>query len=210
MSSRTTISSGQWPAATSSGKPPRSSVRPLFKPDQPRDSGTVRGAYPTLPAGLGGWIRRCESKVRHLLSPPGFTQYNGSCESRFGAMKNRTMWKAALSGRPRERTIGDLEAAQIEANEIPPGPGRPSPGESWGIERRSPGSFGKSVLKSEDDERGWLDAYRLPANPQREAQMKRTVIRRALVAHGLFKVKRRWIPLTKNRSNEQRFCEHHR
>ena len=139
--------------------------------------------------------------IIHLLSPPGFPQYNGSCESGIGAMKDRTMWKAALSGRPRAWTSGDLEAARNEANEIPPGPGIPSAGERWREREALPcelrAAFTKSAIQVEAEDRGWLEAYGLAVTPEREAQIRRTAIRRALVAHGLLKTRRRWIPLPK-------------
>jgi transposase InsO family protein len=140
--------------------------------------------------------------VIHLLSPPGFPQYNGSCESGIGALKDRTMWKAALGGRPREWTSGDLEAARHEANEIPPGPGSPSAGEKWrgreAITCELRAAFGKGVIEAVAEDRGWLEVQGLAATPEREAQIRRTAIRRALVAHGLLKTRRRWIPLPKN------------
>jgi hypothetical protein len=37
----------------------------------------------------------------------------------------------------------------------------------------------------------------MTAEPRVEAEIKRTEIRRALVAHGILKIRRRWIPLPK-------------
>ncbi len=89
--------------------------------------------------------------------------------SNLGALGDRKSWKAVLRGGPREWTSDDLEAAQIEANEIPPGPGIPSAGERCG---ETPGQhlralravFQKSVAKEEaEDRRGLV----LAANPRR-------------------------------------------
>ena len=111
------------------------------------------------------------------------------------------MWKAALSGRPREWTSANLEAAQIEANEIPPRPGIPSAGERWrgreAITCELRAAVAKSVTEAEAEDRRWLETYGLVATLEQEAQIKRTAIRRALVAHGLLKTRRRWIPLPK-------------
>jgi hypothetical protein len=61
--------------------------------------------------------------------------------------------KAELSGRPLEWRRNDLEAAQIEANEIPPGPGIPATGESWrdrqAITSEIRPAFGRSVIQAE-------------------------------------------------------------
>ncbi len=69
--------------------------------------------------------------VIQLLSPPGLPQYNGSVESGIGALKDRTTWKVALSGRHEEWTCEDLEAARVDANEMPRGPGIPARGDVW-------------------------------------------------------------------------------
>jgi len=140
--------------------------------------------------------------VIQLLSPPALPQYNGSVEAGNGSMRARTDWKAAMSGRHGEWTSEDLGAARSEANEISRGLGVPSAGAVWRIrpaitpELRA--AFQATVSEMEARERA---AFGIPhgiaAEPQVEAEIKRTAIRRALVAHGILKIRRRWIPLPK-------------
>ncbi len=140
--------------------------------------------------------------VIQLLSPPAFPQYNGSIESAIGSMKDRTSWKALLGGRPKEWTREDLEAARVEANELPRGPGMPSAGDVWrnrpAITPELRAAFRASVAAEEARERS---AYGIGlctvVEPRLAAEIQRTAIRRALVAHGILRFRRRRIPLPK-------------
>jgi hypothetical protein len=97
-----------------------------------------------------------------------------------------------------KRTSDDLEAAQIEANEIPPGPGIPSAGERWRGRKAVAMDLRAAVQRSiEEAEAGEREGWVLSLSTEMEVQIKRTAIRRALVAYGLLKVRRRWIPLPK-------------
>ena len=117
-------------------------------------------------------------------------------------MKSRTTWKAALRGRPLEWTSDALDEARTETNESPPAPGKPSSNDRW--EARDPitaelrGAFQATVFIEQQAER---EARGLPAGaplePRLEAEIKRNAFRRALVAHGLPKIRRRRIPLPK-------------
>ncbi|MFH0909902.1 MAG: transposase family protein [Planctomycetota bacterium] len=143
-----------------------------------------------------------EHGVTQLLSPPRFPPYNGSIESGIGAMKDRTTWSAARRGRPLEWTGEDLESARIEANELPRGVCQPSAGEVWRARSRiTPelrAAFQATVFEEETRERAaWGLAPGAVADPKVEAEIKRTAISRALVAHGILRIRRRWIPLPK-------------
>jgi transposase InsO family protein len=141
-------------------------------------------------------------KVIQLLSPPVLPQYNGSVEAGNGSMRARTDWKAALRSRHGEWTREDLDAARDEANEMPGGVGVLSAGSVWrsrpAITSELRAAFRATVSRIEAEERA---AYGLSpgvaAGPRLEAEIKRTSIRRALVAHGILKIRRRWIPLPK-------------
>ena len=142
------------------------------------------------------------NEVIPLLSPPGLPQYNGSVESGIGAMKDRTTWKAALSGRSDVWTGEDLESARVEANEMPRGPGRPSAGESWHARSRITAELRAAFRETLSRELAQERASRgLGADAEIardvDAEIKRTSIRRALVAHGILKIRRRRIPLPK-------------
>jgi transposase InsO family protein len=140
--------------------------------------------------------------VTQLLSPPRFPPYNGSIESGIGAMKDRTTWTAARRGSPLEWTGEDLESARIEANELPRSVGRPSAGEVWRARSRiTPelrAAFQATVVEEETRERAARAlAPGAVAEPKVESEIKRTAIRRALVAHGILRIRRRWISLPK-------------
>ncbi len=143
-----------------------------------------------------------KNEVIQLLSPPGLPQYNGSVESGIGAMKDRTTWKAALQGRHEAWTGEDLESARVEANEMPRGPGMPSADDQWRARPRITAelraAFQAAVAREEAQERAsrglGLDAG---IDPDVDAEIKRVSIRRALVAHGILKIRRRRIPLPK-------------
>ncbi len=112
------------------------------------------------------------------------------------------MWKAALSGRPKVWNREDLEAVRVEANELPRGPGIPSAGDVWrsrpAITPELRAAFRASVAAEEARDRS---AFGLSPGtvgaPRLEGEIQRTAIRRALVAHGILRFRRRRIPLPK-------------
>jgi hypothetical protein len=140
--------------------------------------------------------------VIQLLSPPALPQYNGSVEAGNGSMRARTDWKAALRSRHGEWTREDLDAARDDANEMPGGVGVPSSGDVWrsrpAITPELRAAYQATVSRMEAEERA---VYGLgpgvAGEPRVEAEIKRTSIRRALVAHGILKIRRRWITLPK-------------
>ena len=143
-----------------------------------------------------------KNEVIALLSPPGLPQYNGSVESGIGAMKDRTSWKAALSGRHAVWTGEDLESARVEANEMPRGPGIPSAGQVWRDRPRIRPELRAAFHATVDGEEAQERASRglgagMAVDPDVDAEIKRASNRRALVAHGILKIRRRRIPLPK-------------
>lgn len=133
-----------------------------------------------------------------LPSPPRCPRYNGACEAGIGSLKRRILDVASRDGHPFAWTSQDLRAAREWANAEPsPGPG-PSPralfeGRS-AVSRRDRLGFLRSYRSLREEER--IARALLPqARPgaRTRAAVVRAAVRRALEAHGLLVVKRRWI-----------------
>lgn len=138
--------------------------------------------------------------VVQLLSPPGIPQYNGSCEAGIGSMEIRTRWEAVRNGRWMDWTLEDMERARIQANQTARGIGSPAPEEIWKnrpeISCKFRGAFRSTIHEEEIKER-------LERGIQPEAELERyeqssidrVSIRRALVAHGILRFRKRDVPL---------------
>jgi len=143
-----------------------------------------------------------QNNISHLLSPPRLPSYNGACEAGIGSLKVRAHHESARHDRPGEWTCDDVEAARLMANETsrPGGFHSPTPNERWRIR----------LLLSAKERNGFqttLDGLRNEARmelgilpgidigPAMKATVDRRAITRALVAHGILKLRRRRITL---------------
>ena len=140
--------------------------------------------------------------VYHILSPPQLPSYNGACEAGIGSLKVRAHHESARQDRPGEWTCDDVEAARLMANETsrPGGFHSPTPNERWRIRlllsTRERETFHDSVEILRKDvgiELGCLPGID-PGSAMR-ASIDRRAITRALVAHGILKLRRRRITL---------------
>jgi transposase InsO family protein len=140
--------------------------------------------------------------VYHLLSPPRLPSYNGACEAGIGSLKVRAHHESARNDRAGEWTCDDVEAARLMANETsrPGGFHSPTPSERWRIRLLLSGrereSFHESVerlRKGVGIEFGCLPG--IDPGPAMRASIDRRAITRALVAHGILKLRRRRITL---------------
>jgi hypothetical protein len=140
--------------------------------------------------------------VKLLVSPPYHPPYNGSVESGNRWMKLRTNHQACLRGCRGDWSVADMEKAQRIANEFTTSPvdRTRSPQEVW--ESREPVSdeTRRAFLDRVKDEQvrarvelGLLGSRELTA--RQRAEVERTAIRRALVAHGILQYRRRRVSL---------------
>ena len=137
-------------------------------------------------------------KVVRLLSPPGLPQYNGSIEAGVGAIRPRAQHESIRNNRPGEWTCDDIEGARCRANQTarPLGHLLPTPEFLW-QNRQAPspaarGAFRQAVAQLLPKAK--LDAKApdrpMLTKPQRAAA-RRLAISRALVAHGLLRIRRK-------------------
>ena len=140
--------------------------------------------------------------VYHLLSPPRLPTYNGACEAGIGSLKTRAHHESARNDRPGEWTCDDVEAARIMANETsrPGGFHAPTPNERWRIrlllspkERESFKASVEALREEVRKELGCLPG--IDPGAATSAAIDRRAITRALVAHGILKLRRRRITL---------------
>jgi transposase InsO family protein len=140
--------------------------------------------------------------VYHLLSPPRLPSYNGACEAGIGSLKVRAHHESARNDRPGEWTCDDVEAARLMANETsrPGGFHSPTPNERWRIrlllsreEREAFRASVESLRKNVGMEFGCLPG--IDPGPAMRASIDRRALTRALVAHGILKLRRRRITL---------------
>jgi transposase InsO family protein len=140
--------------------------------------------------------------VNLLFSPPRTPRYNGSIEAGIGSLKTRTERHATRAGHPGYWTFEDVEHAQAEANATarPQGPMGPAPNQIW--EERRPVTpeqrnvFQTTVHRQRQEvnvQEGIAQDARL--QPQKERQLNRAAIRRALGEHDYLLFSRRRIPL---------------
>jgi transposase InsO family protein len=136
-------------------------------------------------------------RVEHLLSPPYWPRYNGAVEAGIGALKDRTVARAARAGHPDYWTWDDTAGALAEAAELarPHGPAGPSPVTAW--QARTPvlaaerAAFAAAVARQSA-------CGTPPSGVWSEREMARTAIRRALEECGYLQYRRRRIlpPIT--------------
>ena len=140
--------------------------------------------------------------VYHLLSPPRLPSYNGACEAGIGSLKTRAHHESARNDRPGEWTCDDVDAARLMANETsrPGGIHAPTPNERWRIrllltpaEREKFQETVEAFRAEVRKELGCLPGID-PGSATRAA-VDRRAITRALVAHGILKLRRRRITL---------------
>ncbi len=138
--------------------------------------------------------------VLPLYSPPYVPEYNGSIEAGGGSLKVRAHHQSVRHGRPGEWTCDDVEAARMQGNEL----GRP-----WGRRGPTPQEAWRGRAGISDNERAaFLDTYLAHARQERRARelgehevlsheeqssVDRMAISRALIDHGLLKVRGRRI-----------------
>ena len=143
-----------------------------------------------------------ERGVEHLLSPPRLPAYNGACGAGIGSLKVRAHHESARNDRPGEWTCDDVEAARLMANETsrPGGFHAPTPNERWRIrllltpaEREKFQETVEAFRAEVRKELGCLPGID-PGSATRAA-VDRRAITRALVAHGILKLRRRRITL---------------
>jgi transposase InsO family protein len=167
----------------------------------------VWGAPLVLKLDNGGAFRSYEVKtwaaakgVLPLYSPPYVPQYNGSIEAGGGSLKVRAHHQSVRHGRSGEWTCDDVEAARCQGNET----GRP-----WGRRGPTPEEVWHGQVKISDNERAaFLDTYLAHARAERrerrmgehevlsheeQSAVDRMAISRALIDHGLLKVRTRRI-----------------
>ena len=144
------------------------------------------------------WARA--NGVLPLYSPPYVPAYNGSIEAGGGSLKVRAHHQSVRHGRPGEWTCDDVEAARLQGNET----GRP-----WGRQGPTPDEVWHSRAPISDNERAaFLDTYLAHARAERrergmgehevlsheeQSAVDRMAISRALIDHGLLKVRTRRI-----------------
>ncbi len=140
--------------------------------------------------------------VFHLLSPPRMPSYNGACEAGIGSLKTRAHHESARNDRPGEWTCDDVEAARLMANETsrPGGFHAPTPNDRWRIrmllspnERQQFQASVEAFRNEAHKEFGCLPG--IDPFPVTRAAIDRRAITRALVAHGILKLRRRRITL---------------
>jgi transposase InsO family protein len=149
---------------------------------------------------VGGFLAR--RSVLHLLSPPGLPAYNGACEAGIGSLKTRAHHESARNDRAGEWTCDDVEGARLMANETsrPWGVHAPTPRDRWRIRLMLSPKERDRFLGDVDEQRerarremGYLPGIEL--GPAAQASVDRRAIARALVAHGILKLRRRRITL---------------
>ena len=149
--------------------------------------------------------------VSHLLSPPRLPSYNGACEAGIGSLKTRAHHESARNDRPGEWTSDDVEAARLMANETsrPGGFHAPTPNDQWRI---------RMLLSPKERERFRASLEMLREETRKEfgclpgidpvsgtrAAIDRRAITRALVAHGILKLRGRRITLPISVANSSR------
>ena len=143
-----------------------------------------------------------ERGVHHLLSPPRLPAYNGACEAGIGSLKVRAHHESARHDRAGEWTCDDVEGARLMANETSR-PGRlhaPTPNQPWRIRLllspKERESFQDSVAARRMEagkEPGCLPG--IDSGRALHAAVDRRAITRALVAHGILKLRCRRISL---------------
>ena len=129
-------------------------------------------------------------------------RYNGASEAGIGALKVRAHWEAARHGRAGHWTTDDVEAARLQANQMPRPNGHASlsPETLW--KDRSPithqdrSEFARTVelCRPEAFRRYELSAQEELTVRERDA-IDRFAVSRALGAHGFLTVTRRRITL---------------
>jgi len=143
---------------------------------------------------------RNQGRQLRLLSPPGRPSYNGACEAGIGGLQTAIHIEAARWDRPGEWTCDDVEKARLVANaeHHPWGLAQPTPDQAWAS--RSPISeelrqalaatvnqlIPAARLKLKLDlSLGWdqLDRWK-------QGAVLRIAIGRALVVHGLLRIRR--------------------
>jgi transposase InsO family protein len=143
-----------------------------------------------------------QENVVPLFSPVRMPRYNGACEAGIGSMKTRTHHEAARHDHPGEWTCDDCEAARLQANELarPWGASQPTPDLAWAeraiITPQERAAFPTAVQDEEIEarsEQGYEPNAALGHNAQ--ATIHRVAIRRALVAIGILRFRRRRITL---------------
>ena len=136
-----------------------------------------------------------------MPSPLRTPSYNGSCEAGHGSLKTRAHRRAAQNDRPGHWTCDDVEFARLEANAAarPRGPDGPTPDEIWQarspIEETERSGCAASVRRYEMEfrqESGYSKNY---GQAPSRGLVQRVSVRRALGAHGIYVVKRRFITL---------------
>lgn len=136
--------------------------------------------------------------VKLLFSPPRTPRYNGSAEVGIRWQKLRTETAAAEAGRPGHWRSEDLERAMSRTNAYAPRGGQ-SRLERWEARTPIPETLRDAFLETVAAEEPRVRAEREypPEGPLGRAGQRlveRTAIRRALVAHGLLAIRRRFIP----------------
>ncbi len=154
-----------------------------------------------------------QENVVALFSPVRMPRYNGACEAGIGSMKTRTHHEAARHDHPGEWTCDECEAARLQANELarPWGAHQPTPDQAWADRRleshctmavssvitaEQRAAFRAAVEEEEikaRSEQGYETNAALGHNAQ--AAVHRVAIRRALVAIGILRFRRRRITL---------------
>jgi transposase InsO family protein len=140
-------------------------------------------------------------RVVPLRSPPALPAYNGSCEAGIGAMKIRTHYQAARSGRCGQWTCEDVEAARRRANEFHhPRRHRPSTSiDLWrsreAIDDHERRKFHSAIdrIRNELTENNQVTLSEPPTDAEL-AKLHRSVVRRALAELGILST--RWRSIT--------------
>jgi hypothetical protein len=139
-----------------------------------------------------------KNSVLHLLSPPGLPGYNGSCEAGVGGVKTRAHYEAARHDRPGEWTCDDVYAAGLLANQThrPNGLLEPTPDQAWAARQPIAQELRQMFIQTVKDrepqarqELGYLPGIDLDRWGQ--AAVNRVAIGRALVEHGLLRIRRK-------------------
>jgi hypothetical protein len=140
--------------------------------------------------------------VTPLRSPPVTPEYNGSCEAGNGAMKTRSHYEAALSGRAGYWTSEDVERARRQANEFhhPDGHTQPAPLEVWRsrspIDHNERSRFQLTVARIDNELQRALGAEQSEEPTEAElAAQHRRVVRQALEELGILSITWRLITL---------------